>query len=75
MGYKHITLYLYLKGVDRMLKCDLMKNGECICNQKCYKLIAYEEGYKDGYKDGTENIITNIFDEDNVIVTQKREID
>ena len=54
-----------------MLKCDLMKNGECICNQKCYKLIAYEEGYKDGYKDGTENIITNIFDEDNVIVTQK----
>ena len=58
-----------------MLKCDLMKNGECVCNQKCYKLIAYEEGYRDGYKDGTENVITNIFDEDNVIVTQKREID
>lgn len=33
-----------------MLKCDLMKNGKCVCTTKCAKLIWYEQGRADERK-------------------------
>lgn len=34
-----------------MLKCDLMKNGKCVCTTKCVKLIWYEQGRADAFEE------------------------
>lgn len=34
-----------------MLKCELMKDGKCVCSKPCAKLIYYLKGYTDALQE------------------------
>lgn len=46
-----------------MLKCDLQKDGKCLCTHKCAKLVWYEVGKQEAYIDIREVLARLVINE------------